>query len=135
MVLALACLAIMLAASPVEAGSGYKQLPATNDWQTAVEITQRVFPGSRPWLLSCSASEGGHGSFKYNRQGSGAGGWMQFMRSTFESNVNHAIGHAKRHGFKVPPGARSYYSPLGQALTGGYMWYRGWTHHWYGAGC
>jgi opacity protein-like surface antigen len=127
--------ALALALTGFAQAKDFKQLPPTNDWQTAVQITQRVFPGSQGWLLSCSASEGGHGSFKWNNQGSGAGGWLQFMRSTFESNVGQALGHAKRHGFKLPPGTRSYYSPLGQALTGAYMWHRGWTSHWYGSGC
>lgn len=112
----------------------HRTLPATNDWQTAVRIVQRVFPGSRSWLLSCSASEGGHGPFVYNRQGSGAAGWLQFMSGTFYGNADDAILYTKNKGFIVPNVYRLD-SPLGQALTGGYMWTRGWTHHWYGNGC
>lgn len=112
----------------------YYTLPVTNDWQTAVDIVQRVFPGSKSWLLSCSASEGGHGPFVYNRQGSGAAGWLQFMSGTFYGNADDAIAYTKNKGFIVPNVYRLD-SPLGQALAGGYMWTRGWTHHWYGNGC
>lgn len=113
----------------------WRILPEAHDWSVAVDVTQRVFPGSKGWLLSCSASEGGHGGFVWNHQGSGAGGWLQFLRGTFERHVDDAISIAKHRGFRLPASTRSYYSPLGQSLTGGYMWNRGWTGQWYGSGC
>lgn len=109
---------------------------STSDWATAVRLAQKPFPGTASWLLSCSASEGSHGAFVMNRQGSGAGGWMQFMSGTFYGYVDRAFTDARRRGYHVPTRHRSWTSPMGQALTAGYMRYhhldRG---HWYGSGC
>lgn len=110
-------------------------LPATGDWQTAVMVVQRVHPGTSGWLLSCSASEGGHGPFVFNRQGSGAAGWLQYMPSTFVWMFNAALKDAVARGFVVPRQAASLYSPLGQALAGGWAVRNGHSGHWYGGGC
>lgn len=108
----------------------------TNDWKTAVRLTQKPFPGTSAWLMSCSSSEGGHGRFVMNHQGSGAGGWMQFMSGTFYAYVDDAFRSVRARGFKVHPRHRSWYSPLGQALTAGYMRFTGRSRgHWWGSGC
>src|SRR4029077_11447859 len=36
-----------------------RQLAYTRDWLTAVGIVQRDWPGTAPWLRSCSHGEGG----------------------------------------------------------------------------
>jgi hypothetical protein len=106
-------------------------LPDTNDWRTAVTASQRVFPGTESWLLYISNREGGWGPFVMNHQGSGAGGWMQFMGSTFDGYVGDARIYVEQRGFTVPLGTWEWTDPLGQALTAGYMRY---THrdgcHW-----
>ena len=58
-----------------------RSIPATNDWQTAVRLVQRVYPGTSGWLLYISHREGGHGGFVMNHQGSGAGGRGAGVRS------------------------------------------------------
>ena len=105
--------------------ASWKVLPATSDWQTAVRVAQRVYPGTSDWLLYISRREGGHGGFVMNHQGSGAGGWMQFMSSTFYAYVDAALADTRSRGFVVPDGSRSWYSPMGQALTAGYMRFTG----------
>jgi hypothetical protein len=94
---------------------------ATNDWRTAVRLTQRVFPGTEDWLLYISDREGGYGPFVMNHQGSGAGGWMQFMASTFYAYSDDARASVRARGFKVDPAVFTWTHPLGQALTAGYM--------------
>jgi hypothetical protein len=110
-------------------------LTYTGDWYTAVRIVQRVWPGTEGWLRSCSASEGGSGAFVMNRQGSGAGGWLQFMSGTFYGHIGAAVAEARSRGFDIPVMARSWGSPLGQAATGAYMYSHGMSYHWVGAGC
>jgi len=100
-------------------------IPATNDWRTAVTLVQRVYPGTESWLLYISHREGGYGAFVMNHQGSGAGGWMQFMASTYYAYSDAAFAHARSRGFDVPREANTWYSPLGQAITAGYMRYTG----------
>ena len=97
----------------------------TNDWRTAVRLTQRVFPGTDEWLLYISHREGGYGPFVMNHQGSGAGGWMQFMASTFYAYSDDARRAVQARGFFVEPSVWSWTHPLGQALTAGYMRYTG----------
>ena len=70
-----------------------------------------------------------------NRQGSGAGGWMQFMHGTFYKYVDGAMGAAQARGFTIPDQARSWYSPLGQALTGAWMAELGQQRQWTGSRC
>lgn len=121
-----------------------RRLSSTNDWQTAVKTVQKVFPGSEWWLLSCSASEGGHGIWVWNggapwyshSHGSGAGGWMQYMEGTFWGDFNAALADVRGRGYLVPSSASSYYSALGQALAGGWAY----SHNrpsgkWTGSGC
>ena len=103
----------------------YLTLPTTNDWRTAVRITQRVFPGTQDWLLYISHREGGYGPFVMNHQGSGAGGWMQFMASTFYGYNDDARQAVLARGFRVDPAVFVWTHPLGQALTAGYMRYTG----------
>lgn len=101
------------------------ELPLTNDWRTAVRLTQRVFPGTESWLLFISHREGGYGGFVMNHQGSGAGGWMQFMAGTFYGYVDAARASVASRGFVVDPGIWEWTNPMGQALTAGYMRYTG----------
>ena len=113
-------------AAPVSTGQaqGVKRqtLPITHDWGVATAQAERVFPGTRAWLLNCSRGEGGQGGWKWNYQGSGAGGWMQFMQGTYNSYVWAAYQETLRRGFKVKSmKLLSYYEPLGQALTAAYM--------------
>ena len=100
-------------------------IPSTNDWRTAVTLAQRPYPGTSDWLLFISAREGGYGPFVMNHQGSGAGGWMQFMSSTFYGYVYSAKADAERRGFSIPDEIWTWTNPLGQALTAGYMRYTG----------
>ena len=103
----------------------WQHLPTTNDWRTAVALAQRVYPGTEGWLLFISDREGGWGSFVMNHQGSGAGGWLQFMASTFYAYVDDARASFARRGFKVDSSVWSWTHPLGQALTGAYMRFTG----------
>lgn len=131
------------------------ELPSTNDWVTAVQIAQRPYPGTSSPLMSISDREGGWGPWVwYHRACSNppclwhgyhvgndylgadtVGGWMQFRYSTFAPHWRAAEADLKRRGFLIPPmqmppeGGPSKYaawlSPLGQALTAGYMFYYG----------
>jgi hypothetical protein len=127
-------------------------LPYTGDWATAVQIVQRVWPGTSSWLLSCSGGEGSHGGWVWNgglpytaggpptsysggyrtapAGSSGAGGWMQFMLGTFTGSLRAALADAWQRHLAVPArAARSWVSPLGQAFAAG--WAR--FHHATGA--
>lgn len=97
-------------------------VPATGDWRTAVRIVQRFFPGSEWWLIACSSSEGGHGRWVPNTQGSGAGGWMQYMEPTFWGDFRAALADLAARGIRAPPSASSWYSPLGQAIAAGWAY-------------
>jgi hypothetical protein len=141
----------------IRKAAAWRILPPTNDWATAVAITQRVYPGTASWLLSCSGAEGGHGAWVWygGRRWAGyhvgddflgmdtVGGWMQFRYSTFEPYSRWAFESVRRRGFILPEfeGGRygAWLSPLGQALTAGYMRYFGRDgHHWSasnGGGC
>lgn len=103
----------------------WRLIPTTNDWLTSVTLAQRVYPGTKGWLLFISDREGGWGPFVMNRQGSGAGGWLQFMSSTFYAYVGDAKADLHRRGFNVNPSVWVWTHPLGQALTGAYMRYTG----------
>lgn len=103
----------------------FRAIPYTNDWRTSVRLVQRAYPGTESWLLFISHREGGWGPFVMNHQGSGAGGWMQFMASTFYGYVNAARADFARRGFTVDPRVWTWTHPLGQALTAGYMRYTG----------
>jgi hypothetical protein len=101
------------------------EIPYTNDWRISVRLAQRIYPGTESWLLFISDREGGWGPFVMNHQGSGAGGWLQFMSSTFYAYVDDARADAARRGFTVPSSVWTWTHPLGQALTGAYMRYTG----------
>lgn len=109
--------------------------PGNRAWTKAVKEVQRVYPGTESWLMSCSASEGGHGRWVPNSQGSGVGGWLQFYPSTWSGFYSRAHAEATAKGFRVPRSAESWYSPLGQALAGAWGVTHGMSHHWVGRGC
>lgn len=102
-----------------------RTIPATNDWMTAVGLVQRIYPGTAGWLTYISNREGGHGRFVMNHQGSGAGGWMQFMSSTYYAYSAAAFADARARGYIIDGNWNVWYSPLGQAITAGYMRYTG----------
>lgn len=108
-----------------------RSVPTTSDWVTAVKLVQRIYPGTAGWLLFISRREGGHGGFVMNHQGSGAGGWLQFMASTYYAYNTRAFADARSRGFIIDERANSWSDPLGQAITGAFMRY---THldacHW-----
>lgn len=110
------------------------------DYASAVRLVERFY-GPQPFLWSCPKSEGGFGPWVPNRHGSGAGGWLQFMEGTFWSVMRPAGPHpgaierARAKGMKVPEAARSWYSPLGQALAGVEMLIRGRRGEWEGGTC
>ncbi len=98
---------------------------STWDWPTAVRIVQRIYPGTADWLLYISHREGGWGRFVMNTQGSGAGGWLQFMASTYYAYNNAAYADVRRRGFIIDERTNRWDHPLGQAITAGYMRYTG----------
>lgn len=121
-----------------------KKVVYTHDFITATNIVGRYYGSNvRRWLINCSSSEGGHGGFvwygHYDHPIYGytttPGGWMQFMGGTFYSNVDWAIRDARHRGLRISPKARSYYEPLGQAVTAGVMYYYHGSGPWTGAYC
>jgi hypothetical protein len=109
--------------------------PGANAWLRAIDEAQKPYPGTEGWLISCSASEGGHGRWVPNGYGSGAGGWLQFLEGTFWRMWGAARSDVRSRGYRVPTSAASYYSPLGQALAGAWGVTHGRSHEWYGGGC
>jgi hypothetical protein len=107
----------------------------SNAWLRAVDEAQRPYPNTASWLISCSASEGGHGRWVPNSQGSGANGWLQFMEGTFWRMFWAAKADVESRGYRVPASAASWYSPLGQALAGAWGLTNGRRHEWAGHGC
>ena len=105
------------------------------DWPQDVREAQKAYPGTEAWLLSCSSSEGGWGRWFPNSQGSGAGGWMQFMSGTFYSFARSARTDLLERGFHVDEKEWDWYSQLGQALAGAWGITHGMRHHWSGARC
>ena len=65
-----------------------------------------------------------------NTQGSGAGGWMQFMRSTYYAHNDAAFAYARSLGFVIDERTNAWEHPLGQALTAAYMRTHGMSGHW-----
>lgn len=126
-----------------------RTLPATNDWQTAVRVAQRPYPGTSSWMLQISDREGGYGDWVWYRGirwhgyhigndylgADTVGGWMQFRYSTFEPYWRAAQEDLRRRGYflpdlHMPPAGGDlkylgWLNPLGQALTAGYMRYYG----------
>lgn len=120
----------------------------THDFITATRIVGRYYGRDvESWLVNCSGSEGGHGDFVWRshippvRYQSGAmedkpGGWMQFFKSTWDSNARWAFIDARGRGLKVSFKARSYTEPLGQAIVAGVMYhYHGNPGTWTGYNC
>lgn len=107
---------------------------ALRDYASAVRYVERWF-GPQPFLWSCPRSEGGFGGFVMNRQGSDAGGWLQFMPGTFWSVIGDAVARARARGMLVPAAAVSWTSPLGQALAGVEMLRDGRRGEWVGSTC
>lgn len=125
------------------------EIPLINDWKTAVRWVQRIYPGTESWMLYISDREGGWGPWVWygGRRWSGyhvgndflgsdtVGGWMQFRYSTFAPYWRGAQKDLRSRGYIIPQipmppeGGPSIYaawlSPLGQALTAGYMRYYG----------
>ncbi len=125
------------------------EIPLINDWRTAVHWVQRIYPGTESWMLYISDREGGWGPWVWygGRQWSGyhvgndflgmdtVGGWAQFRYSTFAPYWRAAEANLRDRGYIVPhipmppaggdPKYAAWLSPLGQALTMGYMKYYG----------
>lgn len=105
------------------------------DFHRAERVASRLFGISYYWLDACASNEGGHGVFVYNRGGSGAAGWMQFMPSTYTRMGNAAFYSLHRRGITVPSRYNSLYSMVGQALAAAWGFANGRSHEWTGAGC
>ena len=106
----------------------------TGSYLGAVSYVERFF-GPQAFLRACPNGEGGFGRWVSNTGGSGAGGWLQFMSGTFYGIIDSAIANARAAGMRVPASARSWYSPLGQALAGRQMLADGRRGEWTGANC
>jgi len=115
--------------------SDFEVFPDSHAWLRAVREVQRPYPGTSSWLLSCSASEGGHGRWVPNSQGSGVGGWMQMYPSTFWRMFSAARADVVARGYVVPGSAASWTSPLGQALASAWGVTHGRRGEWSGSGC
>lgn len=124
----------------------YEVRPGNDAWRKAVRETQKVFPGTESWLLSCSDAEGGWGRWvswgaRYSPEYAAAhyivGGWMQFKYPTFTGMYRHALEHLSARKYTVmpkdirEPGMVSWQSPLAQALAAGWARYVGEDdNHW-----
>lgn len=132
-----------------------------NGIHASLFAASRVFGVSYLWLHACNHSEGGHvatlrlrASLRtgaqpgWNTTGSYAFGPMQFMLSskpaplrwpfrwgTFGSYMYAAFADARRRGTPVPTRFRRPDSNLGQAVVAAYMFARGHSGQWTGAGC
>lgn len=109
----------------------------TTDWQTAVRVVQRAYPGSAGWLLACSSSEGGHGPWVWrggeplrvsatgevlNPHGNVPGGPLQYFQRTFWTDYRAAVADLMGRGYQIPNGSSSWFSMLGQAIAGGWAY-------------
>ena len=117
-----------------------RTLKEQTTWIRAIREAQRAYPGTEDWLRSCSSTEGAGRSlsinyFQMNHQGSGAGGWLQFMHSTFVRMWGAAHADVTARGFLVPRSAHSWSSRLGQALAGAWGVTNGRRGEWSGSGC
>lgn len=98
-------------------------------WKS-IDAAAREYRVSASWLHACVSSEGGHGGWVMNHQGSGAGGWFQFMKPTFYGYVGRA-----RSGNRFPKKYARWNSRVGQAYTAAYMFKIGESNQWSGSGC
>lgn len=95
---------------------------ANSDFNRASIIANQIFPTiSTERLWNRADAEGGHGLWVWNRYGSGAGGWFQFMEGTYYGRSYEAFSVAHAKGFPVPSRYNSFYSMLGQNITAAYM--------------
>lgn len=61
---------------------------------------------------------------------------MQYFSSTFWRDYSRAASDLRARHFVIPPSAASWYSPLGQALAGGWAYYHERpSGKWLGRGC
>lgn len=129
-----------------------KVVASIGDYAVAVRFVERYF-GPQPFLWACPHSEGGFGVWVWNGRypinrypataggggrphgSSGAGGWLQFIHSTFESVIDDAVAHARAKGMPVPASVRDWRSPVGQALAGIEMLRDGRAGEWSGSSC
>lgn len=117
-------------------------LATTSTYLGAVSYVEKYF-GPQPFLRECPKSEGGLGAWVYIGHADHAvygpsttpGGWLQFMGGTFYGIIDRAIAEARARGMVVPATARSWFSPLGQALAGRTMIERGRRGEWTGGTC
>lgn len=86
----------------------------------AISFAGPIFGVSTGRLHNRVSSEGRHGGWICNSQGSHACGWFQFMSGTYYSYSGTAFSASH-----VPLKYNSWYSPLGQALTAAYMFSKG----------
>lgn len=104
---------------------------ANQRFQQSLKLASKQWGVSYDWLLTCALHEGlsrpGE-PWKPNASGSGAGGWMQFMKSTFYAYSGTATS-------MLPDQYNNWYSKLGQAYTAAYMFSIGESGQWTGAGC
>ena len=119
-------------------------------WLQAVDVVQRVFPGTKGWLLACSDAESNHhrwvgyGGVPYStwlRDSDTVGGYLQFRFSTFTGMYRRAVEDVLGYGYRVPRAdlTTAWRSALGQALAGGWARWSGndnshWSASW-GRGC
>lgn len=134
--------------------------PGNDAWPRAVREVQRVFPGTEPWLLSCSDAEGwspgfdkwvGFDGVPYStwlRDSNTVGGPMQYRFRTFTGMFRHGLDFVLERGFRVARElrdrslegkTRAWRSALGQAIAAGWARYTGnddshWSASW-GSGC
>ena len=123
-------------------------------WHKATDEVQRVFPNSKGWMMSCSASEGGWGRWvvyggrsyypgaEYAKGGREVGGNLQFTYGTFAYMYNAGVKHLKERSYRLPTHLRggasvtAWRSALGQAIAGGAAYSLGLRgNHWAGSGC
>jgi hypothetical protein len=103
-------------------------------WFSAVNQADRVYPGTRSWLLSCSRPEGGHGRWVVHggssyyagaedaKDGKEVGGNMQYTYGTFSGHFRHAAEDLIRRGYRLPAHLRrssvtAWRSAAAQALA------------------
>lgn len=130
----------------------------SRDFETSVRIlaSRLGISSVAGWVLSCADSEGGrgvwvfrghtvldpstiyrgHDGLLYSTQGGDVpGGWMQFFASTLYNNIGPAYEFARGRGVRVPAEYRSWFSPVGQALTALWMFHHEGSGQWTGSGC
>lgn len=115
-----------------------RRLAAANrDLHLALKLASKHYGVSYSWLHACAHSEGhidgrrpGYKEkdpFIMNHQGSGAGGWMQWMESSF-----NAYPQART---MLPYQYRQWKDRLGQAYTAAYVFKQEGSRQWTGSGC